>query len=152
MTTTFSLDERLAQDSHYVCDLPLCQVRLENVRDFMWLILVPRLDNVTEVHQLSHEQQQQLICESSQCAQLLLAHFALDKINVGALGNVVSQLHWHVVGRRKDDPAWPRPVWGFAEVDQWTPCEADALVRQLAYSLTNSAEAIEKAVGLCVDG
>jgi diadenosine tetraphosphate (Ap4A) HIT family hydrolase len=110
-------------------------VRLENVRNFPWLILVPRIDNLTEVHQLSSEQQSQLLCESSQCAQALLAQFDLHKINVGALGNVVSQLHWHVVGRRNDDDAWPKPVWGFAATDDWTPCEAEALCNRLVKHL-----------------
>jgi diadenosine tetraphosphate (Ap4A) HIT family hydrolase len=146
--TPFTLDQRLEQDSLYVCDLPLCQVRLENVRDFIWLILVPRIAGLTEVHQLTSEQQHTLITESSICAQRLLNHFTLDKINVGALGNVVSQLHWHVVGRRKEDPAWPRPVWGFSDVDPWSPCEAEALVRQLALSLTASPTEIESLVGL----
>jgi diadenosine tetraphosphate (Ap4A) HIT family hydrolase len=148
----FSLDERLAKDSFYVCDLPLCQVRLENIRDFMWLILIPRLEGVTELHQLSNEQQQQLLAESNQCAQLLLTHFALDKINVGALGNVVPQLHWHIVGRRKDDPAWPNPVWGFTDVDPWTDCEASALIRQFSLSLTTPVEEIEASVGLELQG
>lgn len=128
---TFILDPRLEQDSIFITDLALCQVRLENVRNFPWLILVPRVDNLTEVHQLSVEQQAQLMDESSRCAQALNQCFALDKINVGALGNVVSQLHWHVVGRRTDDDAWPKPVWGFAPTDEWTTCEQTALQTQL---------------------
>jgi diadenosine tetraphosphate (Ap4A) HIT family hydrolase len=120
---TFILDPRLEQDSIFITDLALCQVRLENVRNFPWLILVPRINNLTEVHQLSSEQQAQLMSESSRCAHALNHCFALDKINVGALGNVVSQLHWHVVGRRQDDDAWPRPVWGFSPTDEWTACE-----------------------------
>lgn len=127
----FNLDPCLEQDSIFITDLPLCQVRLENVRNFPWLILVPRIDNLTEVHQLSVEQQAQLMDESSRCAQALNECFALDKINVGALGNVVSQLHWHVVGRRTDDDAWPKPVWGFSPTDEWTTCEQTVLQTQL---------------------
>lgn len=134
---SFTLHSQIEADSFYVCDLPLCQVRLENVRNFPWLILVPRIDNLTEVHQLSNEQQAQLLSESSQCAQALLAQFELHKINVGALGNVVSQLHWHVVGRRNDDDAWPKPVWGFAATDTWTPCEAETLCNALKTKLFN---------------
>lgn len=132
---SFILDPRLEQDSIFITDLPLCQVRLENVRDFPWLILVPRVANLTEVHQLSVEYQAQLMSESSLCAQALNQCFALDKINVGALGNVVSQLHWHVVGRRADDAAWPRPVWGFSPTDNWTPCEAEAIIAQIQQGL-----------------
>ncbi|MCL5797074.1 MAG: HIT domain-containing protein [Gammaproteobacteria bacterium] len=127
----FNLDPRLEQDSIFITDLPLCQVRLENVRNFPWLILVPRVDNLTEVHQLSVEQQAQLMDESSRCAQALNQCFALDKINVGALGNVVSQLHWHVVGRRTDDDAWPLFGLCFSPTDEWTTCEQTALQTQL---------------------
>lgn len=133
--TEFVLDSRLAQDSLFVYDLPLCQVRLENVRNFPWLILVPRIANLSEVHQLTPSQQAQLLSESSQCAQALLACFSLDKINVGALGNVVSQLHWHVVGRRKDDDAWPRPVWGFSPTSSWHDDELHELQLRLATQL-----------------
>jgi diadenosine tetraphosphate (Ap4A) HIT family hydrolase len=129
---SFTLDSRIEADSFFFFFLPLCQVRLENVRNFPWLILIPRIDNITEVHQLSDEQQAQLLAESNQCAKILLNHFELHKINVGALGNVVPQLHWHVVGRRNDDDAWPRPVWGFTKTDTWTECEAQALCSKLA--------------------
>lgn len=132
----FTLDSRLEQDSFFITDLSLCQVRLENVRDFPWLVLVPRVADLTEVHQLTPEQQVQLMSESSRCAQALNQCFALDKINVGALGNVVSQLHWHVVGRRQDDAAWPRPVWGFSPTDAWTACEAEAIIAQIQQALS----------------
>ncbi|MCH9743157.1 MAG: HIT family protein [Proteobacteria bacterium] len=127
----FVLDSRLAQDSHFIYDLPLCQVRLENVRNFPWLILVPRIANLSEVHQLTTNQQTQLLNESSQCAQALLTLFPLDKMNVGSLGNVVSQLHWHVVGRRKDDDAWPRPVWGFNPTAPWQEDEINMIKSRL---------------------
>lgn len=132
---SFQLDTRLAQDSLFITDLALCQVRLENVRNFPWLILVPRINNLTEVHQLSVEQQAQLISESSRCAQALNQCFALAKINVGALGNVVSQLHWHVVGRRTDDDAWPKPVWGFAPTLNWSESEISSLKERLEQQL-----------------
>jgi diadenosine tetraphosphate (Ap4A) HIT family hydrolase len=132
---SFTLDPRLEQDSIFITDLPLCQVRLENVRNFPWLILIPKIDNLTEVHELTREQRVQLLDESSRCAHVLNRCFALDKINVGSLGNVVSQLHWHVVGRRADDDAWPRPVWGYSPTDMWTPCEADAIIARLQQAL-----------------
>jgi diadenosine tetraphosphate (Ap4A) HIT family hydrolase len=133
----FTLHPQIEADSIFICDLPLCQVRLENVRNFPWLILIPRIDGATEVHQLSTDQQTQLISESSQCAQALMANFDLHKINVGALGNVVPQLHWHVVGRRNDDDAWPKPVWGFSDTDPWTACEI-ANIRTLLIKQVNN--------------
>ena len=136
----FQLHPQLEADSHYVTDLPLCQVRLENVRNFPWLILIPKQTNLTEVHQLLATQQAQLILESSLCAQALQSCFAIDKINVGALGNVVPQLHWHVVGRRTKDDAWPRPVWGVADTDPYTPCELEMLISQLYQAIEAVAQ------------
>lgn len=132
---TFTLDPRLETDSIFITTLSLSQVRLENVREFPWLILVPQRPQMTEVHQLSATDQQQLMNESSRCAQALMATFALDKINVGALGNVVSQLHWHVVGRTHHDRAWPKPVWGFSETTPWTAAEITAIQQSLRHIL-----------------
>jgi diadenosine tetraphosphate (Ap4A) HIT family hydrolase len=80
--------------------------------NYPWFILVPDRDNVTEIYQLSSEDQRQLIHESSYLAKSLAQAFAADKINVAALGNVVPQLHIHHIVRYRDDPAWPAPVWG----------------------------------------
>lgn len=141
MHNMFELHPQLEADSHYVADLPLCQVRLENVRNFPWLILIPKQNNLTEVHQLLATQQTQLMLESSLCAQALQSCFSVDKINLGALGNIVSQLHWHVVGRRKTDDAWPNPVWGFANTDPYTPCEIEALTSQLYQAIETARTA-----------
>jgi diadenosine tetraphosphate (Ap4A) HIT family hydrolase len=80
--------------------------------NYPWFILVPDRDNVTEIYQLSSEDQRQLIHESSYLSKSLAQAFAADKINVAALGNVVPQLHIHHIVRYRDDPAWPAPVWG----------------------------------------
>lgn len=132
----FELAAQLAADSEFIVDLPLCQVRLENVHNFPWLILVPRINQLTEVHQLTSAQQAQLMTESSLCAQALTQLFTVDKINVGALGNVVSQLHWHVVARRQQDDAWPKPVWGFSPTQPWPADELPVVIQQLADYLT----------------
>lgn len=129
---TFNLHPQLAADSLFIINLPLCQVRLENVHNFPWLILVPRINQLTEVHQLSSRQQAQLITESSLCAQALTHLFEVDKINVGALGNVVSQLHWHVVARRQQDDAWPKPVWGFSPTQPWSEETLSTIIQRLA--------------------
>lgn len=108
----FSLDARLQQDTLLLGDFPLCQLLLSNDSNYPWFILVPRQADITEVFQLSAEQQQQLWQETATLAGALHQSYAADKINIGALGNVVAQLHMHVIVRFKTDVAWPSPVWG----------------------------------------
>ena len=108
----FKLDERLQRDTFLVASLPLCELLLMNNAHYPWLILVPRCEGVTEIHHLEQADREQLWCESHRLSLWMRDFFQYDKLNVGALGNVVSQLHLHHVGRKKDDPAWPGPVWG----------------------------------------
>lgn len=108
----FTLHERLKNDTVEVIDLKLCRVLLMNDSSFPWLILVPMREGATEVHELSKEDRIALIEEASSAARAISAVFSPDKINIGALGNLVAQLHIHVVGRTRTDRAWPGPVWG----------------------------------------
>ena len=108
----FELDNRLVNDTVVVADCALCRVLLMNDSRYPWLILVPRVASVSEVFELTAEQQQQLWQETSAIAQRLKNEFQADKINIATLGNVVKQLHMHVVVRMQDDTAWPAPVWG----------------------------------------
>ncbi len=87
----------------------------------MWFILVPRAHGVTEIYELSVADQNQLIKESSSIALYLKKKCLVDKVNIGALGNIVSQLHIHVVGRTIQDVAWPGPVWGNGEAEPYSP-------------------------------
>lgn len=112
VSKVFSLDSRIESDSIFIKDLELCQLRLQNDSRYPWLVLVPRVTDVTEVHQLSESQQQQLIRESSLVAQAIKSMTQCDKVNVANLGNVVAQLHWHVVARFESDDTWPAPIWG----------------------------------------
>ncbi|MGI5308549.1 HIT domain-containing protein [Rheinheimera sp. WS51] len=112
MSNSFILDQRLAADSIYISDLKLCQVRLINDARYPWFILVPRLSNVAEIIDLSQQQQQQLWLESAALSLWLKAEFKPAKLNVAALGNIVSQLHMHHIARFVEDDAWPAPVWG----------------------------------------
>jgi len=109
------LDQKLADDSVFVVDWPLSQLRLINDSRFPWLVLVPRVSNIEEIFQLSDEDQQQLLQESSQLAKTLSTSFKADKLNVAALGNVVRQLHVHHIVRYVDDCCYPSPVWGIGE-------------------------------------
>ncbi len=109
----FSLDERLANDTMEIANLDLCYVGLMNDARFPWLILVPRRPNLAELADLSRDDRIQLLDESARCTHVLTSVFGdVDKINTAALGNIVRQLHVHIVGRRLKDAAWPAPVWG----------------------------------------
>ena len=108
----FKLDPRIENDSILITELSLCQVRLQNDSRYPWLVLVPMLGDVSEVHELIPEQQQRLMNESSKVASALSNLTKCKKVNVANIGNIVSQLHWHIIARFEDDETWPRPVWG----------------------------------------
>lgn len=108
----FVLDPRLAADTLTLGDFPLCRLLLMNDSQYPWFILVPRRPDVSEVFQLDADDQRQLWQESTALAETLKDLFAADKLNLATLGNVVAQLHMHVIVRRRTDPAWPAPVWG----------------------------------------
>ncbi|MEX0298400.1 MAG: HIT domain-containing protein [Kordiimonas sp.] len=108
----FELHAQLAKDSIAIKKLELCEVRLITDANYPWLILVPQRVDVREVHKLTEEDQIVLMKEISFVAEKLEALTGADKMNIAALGNMVPQLHIHVVARFKDDPAWPGPIWG----------------------------------------
>ncbi len=113
----FQLDARIAQGSAPVAMLRLCEVRLQLDARWPWLVLVPRWPRLREIEDLSAADRALLVEETVQAGRAVRAMAEAvgrpaDKLNVGALGNVVAQLHVHVVGRRTGDPAWPGPVWG----------------------------------------
>ena len=129
------LDQKLADDSVFVSDWPLSQLRLINDSRFPWLVLVPRVSNVEEIFQLSDEDQQQLLQESSQLAKVLSTSFEADKLNVAALGNVVRQLHVHHIVRYVDDCCYPSPVWGSGETVPYQELELRQRVDELRSAL-----------------
>ena len=108
----FQIDPQLAGDTLEVASLTLCQVLLLNDRRYDWLVLVPRRESVTEILDLSPQDQAQLWREVTLVAQVLQSAQPDLKLNIGALGNVVRQLHLHILLRQEGDPAWPGPVWG----------------------------------------
>jgi diadenosine tetraphosphate (Ap4A) HIT family hydrolase len=109
---SFALDERLARDTLVVGDMPLCRVLLMNDSRWPWLVLVPRREGAVELTDLDAADRAVLVAEAASAAAFLKAHTGALKINFGALGNIVRQLHLHVVARDPGDPAWPGPVWG----------------------------------------
>lgn len=119
----FQLHPQLGKDCLHIGQLPLCEVLLMNDASYPWLILVPRRPELVEIFQLTLDDQHQLIRESSFIAQQISLAFNADKINIAALGNVVSQLHVHHIVRYQTDPAWPAPVWGKLPARAYTPEE-----------------------------
>lgn len=108
----WSLHPQLARDTHPVGDLPLCRVLLIDDANYPWVLLVPRRAGIVEIIDLPQSQQIELMGEIAQASRVMKAMTGCQKINVAALGNVVPQLHVHVVARGRNDPAWPKPVWG----------------------------------------
>lgn len=139
----FALDPRLQQDTLAIGDFPLCRLLLMNDANYPWFILVPRREAVSELFQLDQADQQQLWLETTRLAETLKDAFVADKMNVATLGNVVSQLHMHVIVRRRDDPAWPAPVWGRLPARPYEAAEIDALQQRLRLVLTNDFQFAE---------
>ena len=142
----FTLDERLLKDTVALGDLELCRVLLMNDSRYPWLILVPRCADMSEVFQLSAAEQQQLWQETSHVGQVLKDVFQADKINIATLGNVVKQLHMHVVVRMQDDAAWPAPVWGNGAAQAYTGEALAAMLARLQAAFDGYWQTIEVGV------
>jgi diadenosine tetraphosphate (Ap4A) HIT family hydrolase len=125
---TFALDDRLACDAFAIGDLTLCRVLLMNDARWPWLILVPRRKGLVELIDLELADQTQLMGEAGRAARFLKSRAKADKINLGALGNIVHQLHLHVVARTIGDPAWPGPVWGHGAARPYKEQDAQVLI------------------------
>lgn len=133
----FVLDSRLEQDTVSLGDFPLCRLLLMNDRHYPWFILVPRREEVSELFQLDADDQQALWRETTALAETVKDTFGADKMNVATLGNMVGQLHMHVIARRRDDVAWPAPVWGKHPAEPYTQEQIAAIRRKLELVLTN---------------
>jgi diadenosine tetraphosphate (Ap4A) HIT family hydrolase len=125
----FVLDQRLANDTAFVCDWALSRVLLMNDTRYPWLVLVPRRAGAVEVFDLSPADQALQWREVAHAGLLLKGASGCGKVNIGALGNIVSQLHIHIVGRSQGDFAWPGPVWGKGEAVRF---DAAALSAEVA--------------------
>lgn len=135
MAAGFEPDPRLAGDTVLVADGPLSQLRLMDDARFPWLVLVPRVPGAVEWIDLSGDQQRLLLAELNLAGRLLRGLGPVHKLNIGALGNVVRQLHVHVVARQEGDEAWPGPVWGAGTRRPYPPAEREALVSSLRKGL-----------------
>ncbi|GAA6155013.1 HIT family protein [Pyruvatibacter sp. HU-CL02332] len=113
--TVFVLDHRLADESVLAVSLTLCDVLLRDDARTLWVVLVPRLAGLEELHDLSADDQARLMLEVGQVSKAVGEIAQPTKVNTGALGNIVRQLHVHIMARYEGDFAWPGPVWGVGE-------------------------------------
>jgi diadenosine tetraphosphate (Ap4A) HIT family hydrolase len=108
---SFTVDSRITESSIFLKDWPLCQVFLKNNADYPWFILVPKKYQVQDLDQLDTQEQQQLMQEITKISHVIREIFKPEKLNVATLGNIVPQLHIHLVARFQTDPLWPQGVW-----------------------------------------
>lgn len=134
----FELNRRLKDDTEEIADLKLCKVLLMNDSSFPWLILVPRVENIFELYELSKDDRLLLMEEITSASKILEALWGPDKINVGMLGNIVRQLHVHVIARFKHDRAWPGPVWGSGEAMPYSSGELKETASRLKEAFERS--------------
>ncbi|MDA9674438.1 HIT family protein [Alphaproteobacteria bacterium] len=109
----FKLDNRLENDSFFMQEIKNFQIRLMNVQEFFWIVLIPIKPNLIELSDLEVDERNELLNFAIDLGNYIKSYQNFDKVNIGMLGNVVAQLHLHIVLRNKDDPAWPGPVWGW---------------------------------------
>ncbi|GAB3353161.1 HIT family protein [Lysobacter tyrosinilyticus] len=129
------LHPQLADDTHPVAHFALCDLQLMDDANHPWLILVPRVENAVEWSDLDEAQQAELTREINRACRVLQAVFQPHKLNVAALGNMVPQLHVHVIARFREDIAWPRPVWGMATAQPYSPEELVRRIERLRAAL-----------------
>lgn len=131
MPPAWSLHPQLEKDTINIGDLPLSRVLVINDANYPWLLLVPRRAGTIEIVDLDEVAQAQLMTEINRVARALQDVAKPDKLNIAALGNVVPQLHVHIIARRKSDAAWPRPVWGVVPALAHDPQEVEAFIGAL---------------------
>ena len=130
-----NFDPRLLNYSEVIGKFELCYVLLMRDANYPWLVLVPDRENMSEVFDLSQQDQQQLNHESNTLLAYLKKEFNADKMNVAALGNVVAQLHIHHIVRYKNDIAWPGPVWGAHPAKDYSAEDLNSITKRLVKGL-----------------
>jgi diadenosine tetraphosphate (Ap4A) HIT family hydrolase len=134
--SNFILHSKLAADTLKVLTLEASQLLLMNDARYPWLILVPQVSDMRDLHNLSALQYQAVTQEIVQVSEVLESVTQAHKMNVGALGNMVPQLHIHIIARQTNDAVWPAPVWGVGEAQPYSQDAAKTLVQQIASKLS----------------
>ena len=135
LSKTFVLDPRLKADTFVIREDETAYLLLMNDKRWPWVILVPRIANVEELHDLNQGIVGTYMQLSAKTGELLKAETNCEKINIAAIGNMVRQLHIHIVARDEGDPNWPDPVWGFGERDLYSGAEGKARAADLKKAL-----------------
>jgi len=131
----FRLDERLERDSELVTVLGLCQLRLMKDSRWPWLLLVPQRTGISEIFELTPLDQTLLTFETNSVAEALKRATGVKKINVAAIGNIVSQLHVHIIGRSEGDANWPGPIWGHGKAEPYRDGAEQKLLNKVIEAL-----------------
>lgn len=127
----FQLNSKLQADTFFIHNLKVSRLLLMNDANYPWLILVPQKPDLIELTDLSFADQTEVLREINLVGKILKENFGAEKLNIGALGNVVSQLHIHVIGRKKNDVTFPKPVWGNAPAKPYDEKEAQDLIKKI---------------------
>ncbi len=140
----FQLSEKLQADTFFICDLKISRLLLMNDAGYPWLILVPRRADLLELIDLPFEEQIEVLREVNLIGKILKENFGAEKLNIAALGNVVKQLHIHVVGRFASDATFPKPVWGNAPAQPYGEKEMMVFINKINFALTMEQELFRK--------
>jgi diadenosine tetraphosphate (Ap4A) HIT family hydrolase len=127
----FTLDSRLQKNKFFVADLKISRLLLNNDANYVWLILVPQKPDLIEFIDLSFDEQTEVLREINLLSEILLKHFGAEKLNIATLGNVVAQLHIHVIARKKNDITFPKPVWENAPAKPFAEGEAEKIIEKI---------------------
>lgn len=133
----FVLNKTLENDCFFVADLELCRILLMNRKELPWFILVPRVLDIKEIFELSDEDNIKLIKEIKNFSKIVYDLFNPDKINIAALGNVVPQLHIHIIARHQTDKAWPSPVFGKIAETLYDNEQAEKIINKIRANIKN---------------
>lgn len=139
------LDPRVETTSFLVTDLPLCQVRLNENACFPWILLIPKRENIVEIIDLPEEDRLQLMKEIALASHVMKDLFSPTKLNVASLGNIVPQLHLHIIARYESDPAWPGPVWGREAFQAYPAPEKERTLKALQQGFLGRAFSLHSA-------
>ncbi len=131
----FSIHSKLVADTINLGSFPLCEVLLMNDCRFPWIILVPKIPDLQDFHEIPAQHRDVLFQEIEKASETIQKNWQIDKMNVAALGNQVSQLHIHVIGRRRTDEAWPNPVWGYGTPISYDTADLSILIQSLKCQL-----------------
>lgn len=127
----FLIDPKLQSDTHFIADLGISRLLLMNDCNYPWLILVPRVPGAVELIDLSGEEQTKLLDEINSLSKILKENFSAEKINIATLGNMVRQLHFHLIARYKNDASFPKPIWGALPTKPYLPEEAKEIITKI---------------------